>query len=145
MDDGEITSIRRTHVYRSTIIYKICCKDETVEDMYIGHTTNFEKRKFYHSRDSETSLTKVYKFIRSHGGWDNWNMIILANYTCNNFEHACKLEWYWWNKLGGSLNSIIPGIKYIRKSIKINQHKFNSYINDMELSCRKGLPICDST
>ena len=31
--------------YSSTIIYKIVCKDLNVKDIYIGHTTNFIKRK----------------------------------------------------------------------------------------------------
>ena len=62
----------------NTSIYKIQCKDETVENMYIGHTTNFEKRKMCHMIETETSITKVYKFIRSHGGWDNWSMIIIS-------------------------------------------------------------------
>ena len=34
--------------YSNTIINKITCNDETVSDMYIGHTTNFTKRKYQH-------------------------------------------------------------------------------------------------
>jgi hypothetical protein len=130
--------------YMNTSIYKIQCKDETVEDMYIGHTTNFEKRNICHMIETETSITKVYKFIRSHGGWDNWNMIILANYTCKNRGHASRLEWYWWNKIGGSLNYTRPGINYIMRDMK-KHADFTSYINDMELLCRISSPICDST
>jgi len=81
--------------YMNTSIYKIQCKDETVEDMYIGHTTNFEKRKMCHMIETETSITKVYKF-------------------------------------------------YIMRDMK-KHADFTSYINDMELLCRIGPPICDST
>ena len=34
--------------YSNTIIYKIYCKNEIVNDVYVGHTTNFTKRKYMH-------------------------------------------------------------------------------------------------
>lgn len=123
-------------MYKHTIIYKICCKDTTVPDVYIGHTTNFEKRKFYHMRDTHTSNTKVYEFIRSHGGWDNWNMIILQAYSCDNYEQACMFEWFWWKRLGATLNMVTPGEKLIRREQK-KHRDFETYIHDMELACRQ--------
>jgi len=27
--------------YSNTIIYKICCSDFSITDLYVGHTTNF--------------------------------------------------------------------------------------------------------
>jgi predicted GIY-YIG superfamily endonuclease len=30
--------------YAKTSIYKIQCKDESISDIYIGHTTNFKQR-----------------------------------------------------------------------------------------------------
>jgi hypothetical protein len=27
--------------YSKTIVYKICCKDVDVKDVYVGHTTDF--------------------------------------------------------------------------------------------------------
>ena len=33
--------------YSNTIIYKIYCKNEMVTDIYVGHTTNFTKRKYH--------------------------------------------------------------------------------------------------
>ena len=34
--------------YSKTVIYKICCLDKSIQDLYIGHTTNFTKRKYQH-------------------------------------------------------------------------------------------------
>ena len=34
--------------YSKTIIYKIVCNDLNITDLYIGHTTNFIKRKATH-------------------------------------------------------------------------------------------------
>jgi hypothetical protein len=31
--------------YSKTIIYKLCCLDTDVKDIYIGHTTHFTSRK----------------------------------------------------------------------------------------------------
>ena len=34
---------------------------------------------------------------------------ILSSYICKNRGHASRLEWFWWNKIGGSLNYTRPG------------------------------------
>ena len=55
--------------YSKTIIYKICCKDTNVTDFYIGHTTNFTKRKNQHKTSCVNENYKCkgefkYKVIR---------------------------------------------------------------------------------
>ena len=37
--------------YSNTIIYKITCKDPTVNEVYVGHTTNFVQRKYSHKQN----------------------------------------------------------------------------------------------
>ena len=34
--------------YRHTHFYKIVCKDLNIKDCYVGHTTDFTKRKYQH-------------------------------------------------------------------------------------------------
>ena len=34
--------------YSNTIIYKLCCNDPSITEIYIGHTTNFTQRKNRH-------------------------------------------------------------------------------------------------
>ena len=34
--------------YSKNIIYKICCKDITIKDIYVGQTTNITKRRYNH-------------------------------------------------------------------------------------------------
>ena len=36
--------------YSNTIIYKITCKDPSITDVYVGHTTNFVQRKHCHKQ-----------------------------------------------------------------------------------------------
>ena len=96
--------------YSNTIIYKIYCKDETITDIYVGHTTNFTKRKCLHKtacNDLNNKL-KIYNTIREYGGWDNWNMIKIAKYNCNDHTEARIKEQEHYKELKASLNSIPP-------------------------------------
>ena len=75
--------------YENTLIYKLCCKDVTITDVYVGHTTNFKARKNQHNSSCNNEKQKshslrVYKFIRENGGWENWEMILVEAFSCNN-------------------------------------------------------------
>lgn len=99
--------------YSNTIIYKLCCNDPTITDIYIGHTTNFVQRKHGHKRSCYNEKDKkykqyVYEFIRNNGGWDNWSMIEIENVNCKNKREAEALEHYWIEKLHALLNSNKP-------------------------------------
>lgn len=99
--------------YSATVIYSIYCKDETVNDTYIGHTTDFCQRYIAHKSSCDNELsksynTKVYKLIRDNGGWDNWNMVIIEDYPCDNVNDARERERYWIEFLSSSLNMVIP-------------------------------------
>ena len=99
--------------YSKTIIYKICCNDINITDIYIGHTTNFIKRKSTHKATCNHSTNrdynfKVYQFIRENGGWDNWNMIMIEKYPCNNILEATKKERYFFEELKATLNMKTP-------------------------------------
>ena len=56
--------------YSKTIIYKIVCSELDISDCYIGHTTDFRRRKNQHkSKLQKGSNFKVYQMIRQQGGW----------------------------------------------------------------------------
>jgi hypothetical protein len=76
--------------YSNTVIYKIYCKDESITDVYVGHTTNFNKRKMQHESvcNNLKNQSKIYDVIRSNGGWQNWNMIEIATYCCQDKTEA---------------------------------------------------------
>jgi hypothetical protein len=49
---------------------------------YVGHTTDFTKRKNNHKKSCNNSKSKdynlkVYDFIRKNGGWDNWSIVLV--------------------------------------------------------------------
>jgi hypothetical protein len=99
--------------YQNTIIYKICCKDINITDTYVGHTTNFDKRKNQHKTSCNNENNKsyncyVYQFIRDNGNWNNWEMIEIELYSCENKRQAETRERYWLETLGATLNQVIP-------------------------------------
>jgi hypothetical protein len=93
--------------YSNTIIYKIYCNDDTVKDVYVGHTTNFIKRKYSHKIASSNmkNTVNIYKVIRENGGWDNWNMIEIARYNCKDATEARIKEYEHFISLNATLNS----------------------------------------
>jgi hypothetical protein len=96
--------------YSNTIIYKIFCNDENISDLYVGHTTNFPKRKYQHkmSCSNLNNKYKIYEIIRQNGGWDNWNMIELAKYNCKDHTEARIKEQEHYELLKANLNSLPP-------------------------------------
>lgn len=100
--------------YANMVIYKLVCKDPSITDMYIGHTSNFTKRKYFHKRACENPEASgynsyVYHFIRATGGWDNWDMVLLEQYrACTSKLDARKREREWFDALKPTLNDIAP-------------------------------------
>lgn len=98
--------------YSNTIFYKIVCKDVGIADCYVGHTTNFARRKNFHKTAclgrSERFNYYVYQFVRENGGWDNWDMVLIEKRACEDFLHACKVERQHIEHLNATLNKYIP-------------------------------------
>jgi predicted GIY-YIG superfamily endonuclease len=99
--------------YTNTNFYKIVCNDWNINDCYVGHTTNFKRRRFQHKRNttSQTSQSynaRVYTFIRANGGWDNFDMVLIDNRACANSLEARKIERNYIEDLQATLNCQIP-------------------------------------
>lgn len=99
--------------YKNTVIYKLCCNDLNVKETYIGSTTNFNERKTSHKSCCHNDQAKqynfkVYKFIRANGGFNNWSMILIEQYICDNKLEKEKRERYWIETLQPQLNINIP-------------------------------------
>lgn len=63
------------------IMYKICPKNKELNFCYIGQTTNFNRRKYQHKKNTINENDKKhyhlqhYETIRNNGGWDEWEMV----------------------------------------------------------------------
>ena len=91
--------------YSKTIIYKITCNDSIITECYVGHTTNFVKRKNHHKERCNTMDSKLYRIIREKGGWKNWTMIPICEYPCENRIQACIKEEEYRIELQSELNA----------------------------------------
>ncbi len=99
--------------YSKTIIYKICCKDPTITDIYVGHTTNLVKRRCQHKtrccnpKDKKNNYY-VYETIRKYGGWDNWEFVVIEECNVESMQQAKLKERYWVEALKATLNKKVP-------------------------------------
>jgi hypothetical protein len=98
--------------YAKTIIYKLIYYDYS-DLVYVGSTTNFTNWKQSHKEsclnlNSKKSNLKIYVNIRKNGGWDNWNMIKICDYPCNNKRDAELEEDKYMMELKANMNSQRP-------------------------------------
>lgn len=100
--------------YSKALIYKICCLDPNVKEIYVGSTTNFRERVRGHKKacndeKNKDHNIKLYQFIRANGGWDNWTMELIEFYITDDKLKLLKREGELIRELKASLNCIISG------------------------------------
>ena len=98
--------------YSKGIIYKLCCKDPNITDIYVGSTTNFRRRKCSHKckcyNSNDVNNLYVYQFIRENGSWNNWDMVEVEKYNADDKQDLERRERFWLEELKASLNKYIP-------------------------------------
>jgi hypothetical protein len=128
--------------YSKTSIYKLCCKDPHITDIYVGHTTNFRNRKTQHKTccNRETSHKHnlyVYQYIREHGGFENWDMIEICNIECIDKRDAERNERKYIEDLGASLNQNIP-TRTIKEWLIDNKERITEPYRTKNMEWRKN-------
>ncbi len=131
--------------YSKIIMYKIVCNDLAITDCYVGHTTGFTKRKCHHKNSSLNSNyvhhnLKIYKTIRDNGGWDNFQMIEIEKYPCNDGNEARARERYWFEQFNATMNSNSPYQRRIDDSTRAKQWRDNN----LDHTCECGMPCTRS-
>ena len=110
----ELTTPKKTNKIDYTItpisFYRFVCEDENITSTYVGHTSNFTRRKNEHksrcnSEKSKRHNLKIYQTIRENGGWDNWRMIEIKNQLCESKRHAEQIEQELLDQYKAKLNS----------------------------------------
>ena len=112
--------------YSKTHFYKIVCKDTDITDCYIGHTTDFSKRKSQHKRMTTNENDRhynihLYQFIRENGGWDNWDMINIETRNCKDSLEAKTVEREFTETLKATLNKVKPIETQEEKTVRKKQ------------------------
>tara|TARA_B110000444_G_scaffold233499_1_gene243068 strand:- start:543 stop:1148 length:606 start_codon:yes stop_codon:yes gene_type:complete len=100
--------------YDKSIIYKIKHNEDYDDtNIYVGSTSNFKQRKYNHKNRCNNEKDKkhnlpVYQYIRDNGGWDNFVMIPIEQYPCNNKNELEIKERHHIDILRPTLNMKIP-------------------------------------
>ena len=94
-------------------IYKLAHNDTEIKEIYIGSTSNLKRRKYQHKRNCITEANKsynlnVYQFIRSNGGFVNWNIFQIEEVKYNTKYELHARERYHIELLNPALNKSIP-------------------------------------
>ena len=102
---------RKAIDYSNTHFYKIVCKDLNITDCYVGHTTDFIKRKYTHRQACINPNVRfhnldLYKTIRENGDWDNWDMVLISTENISNSLEARKREREYTEELKANLNMV---------------------------------------
>ena len=99
--------------YSKGFIYKIVCNDINVLSTYTGSSTDFVKRKSQHkSRCNKEGNEKynlyVYQVIRENGGWSNWTMLKICDFSCDTKFELEVEERRHMEILGSDMNKRVP-------------------------------------
>ena len=100
--------------YEKSIIYKLKKNDDYDDvNIYIGSTTKFKNRKYQHkcscNNENDTNHNyMVYQYIRENGGWNEWVMIPIEEYPCENKNQLKIRERYHIDLLRPTLNKQLP-------------------------------------
>jgi hypothetical protein len=100
--------------YSKCKFYQLVCKDVTIKECYVGCTTDVKSRRSNHKSSCTNKKGKnynlfVYKFIREHGSWTNWQLIVHETAAMKNKADADLRERHWLVHYNATLNSNVPG------------------------------------
>ena len=99
--------------YSNSSVYRIVCKDTSVTESYVGSTCNLRNRIAKHkttcnNSNNEAHNTPVYVFIREHGGWENWDVVVVESVSCETVKQLRDRERHWLEQIGATLNADVP-------------------------------------
>ena len=123
--------------YQNGMIYKIAHRYSPY--VYIGSTTNFNRRKSQHKDNCNNENGKAYNFkvyqtIREMGGWDNFQMVLVIKCPCDDKKELQAKEFEYQQLFDANMNtqSACSGIdpcdpEYMKKYLKSYREKYPSY------------------
>ena len=100
--------------YSKGFIYKFVCNDVSIPNIYVGSSTDFTKRKSSHksccnNEGNAKYHLYVYQFMRENGGWENWTLLKICDYPCQNKFELELEERRYMELLKSDLNKVKPG------------------------------------
>ena len=140
--------------YSNSFVYKLCCNDTDITEIYIGSTTNMRQRKAVHKVACNVPTNKEYnkykyQFIRDNGGFENWSMIMIEHVECDTKQELLARERYYIDQLKPCLNKQLP-LRSQKEYYTDNKQQYlqqakNYYINNKQQYQRNKseIKICD--
>ena len=124
--------------YSNSKIYKLCCRDENIKEIYVGSTMNYISRLHSHRHISKTlenknSKSKLYTFIRQNGGFDNWKLEIIESTSVNTLNELKSIERKYIEELKPDLNTNLPtrsNEEYYQNNREYFIEKMKKYVYD---------------
>jgi len=118
-----------------SVVYMIKSNDETVPEIYIGSTCDYKQRQRAHkyncnNPNAESYNIKLYRFIRSKGGFDNFTFEIIEE--CSN-EDKIELEKMYIEMYNPELNTCKYDFdmkEYMEEYREKNKEKYKEYYKD---------------
>lgn len=111
--------------FQNAVIYKIYCNDTKIKNIYVGSTCNFKRRWNQHKTSCYYEKgphynSKLFRFIRDHGGIENWSIEKIMDFPCESDLELRKQETMIIKLLKATLNSSTP---YLSKAAKQKYQK----------------------
>lgn len=122
--------------YSKSIIYKISCKDLTISFTYIGSTSNFYNRKALHKSDyynvsSPRYKLPIYEFMRNNGDFNNFVIVLIEEFCCENKRQLEQREQYWKEIYGDNIGKRSAFLSP-EKKIELNKQYYEEHKEEIK-------------
>jgi hypothetical protein len=99
--------------YSKCMFYRLVCRDPIIKEVYVGHTTSEVDRRATHKTNCNNEKSKsynlfVYRFIRLHGGFENWELLVHEKRAAEDVIAARLRERHWIEIYKATLNRNVP-------------------------------------
>ena len=89
--------------------YKLVCNNPEIKSTYVGHTTNFIKKKADHkmrcfNENNNNYHLKIYQTIRANGGWSEFRMIEIEKRIVKDKRKSERIETDFMEQLQSDMN-----------------------------------------
>jgi hypothetical protein len=81
---------------------------------------------------------KIYKIIRDNEGWENWSMVTIENFPCEDAFKVCARERYYYEQLNSTLNMKFPQ-RNDKEYREMNKEKKSEYIKSYNLANKEQI------